>query len=124
MSCVERQSAKTRKSRDLVVKIDIDKLTERELIELNHRIVERLKFLESVRAHKEMMEFNVGEKVSFHPPGQGVLNGTLIKYNKKTVTVLTEDGQKWNVSPHLLMRTKANDSAARGAGNVIDLKKK
>ena len=75
-----------------------------------------------MRAHKEMMEFNVGERVAFHPPGQGVLVGLLIKYNKKTVTVLTEDGQKWNVSPHLLIKRKSN-SAAEASGNVIDLKK-
>ena len=30
-----------------VMKIDIDSLSEDQLIELNHRIVERLKFLES-----------------------------------------------------------------------------
>lgn len=44
------------------MKIDIDKLTEAELIELNHKIVERLKFLESMRAHSDMMAFSVGEK--------------------------------------------------------------
>ena len=45
------------------MKIDIDELSEKELIELNQRIVERLKFLDSVRRHKEMMDFNVGERV-------------------------------------------------------------
>lgn len=33
------------------MRIDIDKLTESELIDLNHRIVERLKFLQVMRAH-------------------------------------------------------------------------
>jgi hypothetical protein len=47
------------------MKIDIDKLAEKELIDLNHRIVERLKFLESMRAHSEMLEFSVGEEVCF-----------------------------------------------------------
>ena len=70
------------------MKIDIDTLTEKELIELNHKIVERLKFLESMRAHAEMMEFAIGEKVSFSPPGRGDVTGILVKYNKKTVTVL------------------------------------
>ena len=44
------------------MKIDIDTLTEKELIELNHRIVERLKFLESMRTHAEMMEFSVSSQ--------------------------------------------------------------
>jgi hypothetical protein len=33
------------------MKIEIDKLTEEELIDLNHRIVERLRFLSPMRAH-------------------------------------------------------------------------
>ncbi|MES0490103.1 MAG: hypothetical protein ABUK01_08935 [Leptospirales bacterium] len=36
-----------------------------------------------MRAHAEMLEFSVGEKVSFYPPGQGELSGILVKYNKK-----------------------------------------
>ena len=52
------------------MKINIEKLSEKELIELNHQIVERLKFLESMRAHNKMMEFNMGDKVSFEPPGR------------------------------------------------------
>lgn len=32
--------------------IDIDRLTEAELIDLNHRIVERLRFLQQMRAHR------------------------------------------------------------------------
>ena len=101
------------------MKIDIETLTEQELIELNHKIVERLRFLESMRAHHEMMAFNVGETVSFAPPGRGELMGVLVKYNQKTVTVLTEDGQKWNVSPHLLARVDQPKRRAKRSGNVI-----
>lgn len=100
--------------------MDIDHLTEDELIELNHRIVERLKFLESMHTHSEMMQFSPGEKVSFEPPGRGRQLGTLVKYNKKTVTVITESGQKWNVSPHLLSKVK-NASAERREGKVWSL---
>ena len=103
------------------MKIDIDKLTEQELIELNHKIVERLKFLASMRAHAEMLEFNIGETVSFSPPGHGELTGMLVQYNKKTVTILTEDGQKWNVSPHLLERAKKPKRQVKRSGNVIEI---
>ena len=88
------------------MKINIDILNEKELIDLNRKIVERLKFLESMRAHSEMLEFSVGEKVSFTPSGRNKVTGILIKYNKKTVSILTDDGEKWNVSPHLLERAK------------------
>ena len=36
--------------------IDIDKLTEAELVDLNNRIVERLRFLTHMRAHAQMLE--------------------------------------------------------------------
>ena len=51
------------------MKIDIDKLSEDELVALNHRIVERLRFLASMHHHHDMMQFNLGEKVSFESSG-------------------------------------------------------
>ena len=103
--------------------IDIDKLTEEELIELNHRIVERLKFLEMYHTHQEMMEFSPGDQVSFEPRGHKKMIGTLVKFNKKTVTVITATGQKWNVSPHLLTKVKKAKTEEEG-GNVIELHRK
>ena len=47
------------------MKIDIDKLSEAELIDLNHRIVERLRFLSQMRAHSEMLDLRIGERVTF-----------------------------------------------------------
>jgi hypothetical protein len=85
--------------------IDIDKLTEAELIDLNHRIVERLRFLDQLRSHVGMLDFKIGDRVSFQPPGQGHLEGILTRDNKKTVSVITDTGQRWNVSPALLSRT-------------------
>ncbi len=86
--------------------LNIDDLTELELIALNHQIVERLKFLESYHTHQEMMKFAPGSKVSFQPSGRDRIIGTLTKFNKKTVTVITEDGQRWNVAPHFLSLVK------------------
>jgi len=40
------------------MKIDIDKLTEAELIDLNNRIVARLRFLNETRAHATMLKFS------------------------------------------------------------------
>ncbi len=102
--------------------IDIDSLTYDELIELNQKIVARLKFLDSVHTHKEMMQFSPGDRVCFEPPGRGRLFGTLIKFNKKTVTVITESGQKWNVSPHLLFKVK--DLKDKKKDKIIDIYKK
>ncbi len=85
--------------------IDIDGLSFEELLELNRRVVARLKMLEAMQAHIEMMRFNPGQRVSFEQRGGRIL-ATLVKYNRKTVTVVTDDGQRWNISPHLLSAVK------------------
>jgi hypothetical protein len=86
--------------------IDIDKLTESELIDLNRRVVERLRFLSQMRAHSMMLTFSVGDRVRFDPDNEPPIFGIITRYNKKTVSVLAEDGRKWTVSPQLLHRVK------------------
>ena len=105
-------------------KIDIDGLGEPELIDLNNRIVGRLRFLHQARAHSRMLEFSVGDKVSFHPEGSEPLLGVLTRYNKKTVTVITEQGQRWNVSPNMLRKVKDVGSTGDGYPNVVEIRKK
>jgi hypothetical protein len=85
-------------------RIDIDRLSEAELVDLNRRIVERLRFLRQMQAHRQMLEFSVGDRVSFQPPGRERLFGVLTRYNRKSVTVITEKGEQWNVAPALLSR--------------------
>jgi len=106
------------------MKIDIDKLTEAELIDLNHRIVERLRFLNQMRAHAQMLEFRIGDRVSFQPEGRPVMVGMLTRYNRKTVTVITESGQRWNVAPRLLRRMQDSQTAEAGDPSVIQLHKR
>jgi hypothetical protein len=105
------------------MKIDIDKLSEAELVDLNHRIVARLRFLNQMRAHAEMLEFKIGDRVSFRPSGQGRVEGMLTRYNKKTVTVITDDGRQWNVSPQLLSKVLSSETAGAGGSDLILLGK-
>ena len=104
------------------MKIDIDKLTEAELVELNNRIVERLRFLNHMRAHAEMLEFRVGDRVSFQSAGRPLVVGMLTRYNRKTVTVITDDGQHWNVAPQFLRKVAVSEGEKPGSGKVIRLK--
>ncbi len=106
------------------MKIDIDRLTEAELIDLNHRIVERLRFLHQMRAHATMLEFKIGDRVSFQPEGRPVIVGMLTRYNKKTVTVITDNGERWNVAPRFLRRSEASNASEGYGPNVIPLPKK
>jgi hypothetical protein len=90
--------------------INIDSLSEEELVELNHKIVARLRFLGQMRSHSAMLDFRIGEKVKFRPTGRPELTGTLTRYNKKTVTVITDTGEHWNVAPGLLSRLDFRNS--------------
>jgi hypothetical protein len=105
------------------MKIDIDKLSEEELIDLNHRIVERLRFLNQMRAHSKMLDFKIGDRVTFQPEGRPAVVGMLTRYNKKTVTVITDSGQHWNVAPGLLRKATSSDTSGTGSGKVIQLRK-
>jgi hypothetical protein len=103
------------------VPIDIDKLTEAELIDLNNRVVARLKFLHQMRAHAHMLEFSIGEKVSFQPEGRPPLTGIIAKYNRKTVTVIAENGQQWNVAPVFLRKADSSAEAKPASARVLSL---
>lgn len=105
-----------------MTKININDLTEAELIDLNHKIVERIRFLQRMRDHGAMLEFSIGERVVFDPPGQPPTVGFLVKYNKKTVTVITDDGQRWNVSPGLIRRAEPKDITPRDDRSIIRIK--
>ena len=72
----------------------------------------------------EMLEFKIGDRVSFQPPGQGHLEGMLTRYNRKTVTVITDTGQRWNVSPAVLSRVKPAKGANTTGSNVVPLNKR
>ena len=102
--------------------IDIDKLTEAELIDLNHRIVARLRFLRQLETHVTMLEFRIGERVRFHPEGRPSVTGIVTRYNRKTVSIVTDDGQRWNVSPQLLERADIDArTVIPEGGNVVAL---
>ena len=106
------------------MRIDIDGLTEAELIDLNNRLVERLKFLNHMRAHSQMLEFKIGDRVSFQPEGRPLQVGMLTRYNKKTVTVITESGEHWNVAPGLLRRVNSSQNSDDASANVIQMHRK
>ena len=50
--------------------------------------------------------------------GNPELTGTITKYNKRTVTVITDGGQHWNVSPGLLKKAAAGQQGASGSSVV------
>lgn len=106
------------------MKIDIDRLTEEELIDLNNRIIERLRFLQQMQSHGEMLEFRIGDRVEFQPEGRTPVLGMLTRYNKRTVTVITDSGQRWNVAPRFLRRAPIAADRPGPGPSVIRLHKR
>jgi hypothetical protein len=91
------------------MKIDIDQLTEDELVELNQKIVERLRFFHQMRAHATMLKFTLGDRVMFDTDDGRTITGTLVRYNKKSVSVISDDQHRWNVSPGYLRLAEPKD---------------
>jgi hypothetical protein len=75
-----------------------------------------------MRAHKQMLEFKIGDWVAFQADGRGTVEGMLTRYNRKSVTVLTDDGHHWNVSPALLSKAAMSPAKPQTRANVIRLK--
>jgi hypothetical protein len=76
------------------MRIDIDRLSEAELVDLNHRVVARLRFLQQARTHADMLAFKIGDRVVFQPPGQRSVTGMLTRYNQKTA-IIAPDWPVW-----------------------------
>jgi len=101
--------------------IDVERLSEDELLELEHQVTLRLKELEASRTPVEMRQFKVGESVSFEPPGREKQASKVIRFYRRTVMIITESGQKWKVPPHLLKKVGNIKPKVRRIGKVIDM---
>ena len=52
-----------------------------------------------------MAQFRPGDKVNFTAKDGDIKQGTVMRLNKKTVTIWTIDNQEWKVSPLYLRKT-------------------
>ena len=82
--------------------IDIEHLNLDELVALNERIVERIRYLKRIHVFEAMQRFNIGARVRFYPGHHGTQIGTLTKFNQKSVTILGDDRRQWRVSPDIV----------------------
>lgn len=80
----------------------IGELGEADLRFLNRLIVERLKLLDRARSTALMAEFHRGQRVRFRGPSGQEIERNVVRLNAKTVGILTDDGERWNVAPALL----------------------
>jgi hypothetical protein len=80
----------------------IKRLNQEDLLFLNRLIIERLKLISQARSTSLMVSFTRGDRVGFQAPDGRTLEGVVLRLNKKTVSIITDDGRQWNVSPGLL----------------------
>jgi len=80
----------------------IRRMGEEDLRYLNHLIVERLKLIAQARSTAMLARFSIGDRVSFQSHSGERKTGTIVRLNKKTASIATDDGQQWNVHPGFL----------------------
>lgn len=102
----------------------VNTLSESELLALNQCVVERLRILQQQRAQQNMTQFRLGDVVSFIDNDSREIAGVIIRLNKKTVSVHSETGGRWTVSPHfltLIKRPAINEGAPPEASFICDI---
>jgi hypothetical protein len=82
--------------------INIDGLSIAELVELNKKVVARVKALQVQERLEAASQFKIGDVVSFYGKEKAKITGIVLSIKKTKATILTEKGQQWTVSPVLL----------------------
>jgi hypothetical protein len=100
--------------------IDLTKLCEDELIELNQRIVERLQLIRSAKSLTQLAKFSVGLIVEFDTDDGRKMSGTVVRLNRRTATIMTASG-RWRVSPSLLRVVDTSRASTASDGRVVKM---
>lgn len=83
----------------------LDQLNEIQLQELHDLVVVRLQQFRDVRHKAAMWHMLPGDVVQWTYEGVGLF-GRIEKLNTKTVSVISDDGTRWKISPTLLSLVK------------------
>jgi hypothetical protein len=101
--------------------LDLTRLSEDDLLELNRRIVERLRLLRSAKSLVQLARFSLGMIVEFDTDDGRTISGTVARLNQRTATVVTSSG-RWRVSPSLLRAATAPQGTATRSARVVALR--
>lgn len=82
--------------------INLDDLSMDQLIDLNKRVVRRLKDLNTQQQTQAAAQFRIGDIVSFLDTDHKKVVGFIVSIQKTKINILSETGNKWSVSPVLL----------------------
>ena len=79
-------------------------MSEEDLLFLNRMVVERLNLLAQARSTVQLAQFAEGDRVEFTTSDGVIKQGVVVRLNKKTASLRTDDAQSWKVSPSLLRK--------------------
>ena len=84
--------------------INLDTLNHDELVELNRRVVDRIKMKRSLKSAEKARSIQVGDKVQFKSKKGGVIKGVVTKVNRKTIDIREDDNsfRNWRVTASLV----------------------
>jgi hypothetical protein len=94
--------------------IDLDDLSEAELITLHDSIVDRLHFLHQQKTTRALLDLSIGARVVFEDNSGQTHAGIVIRRNRKTVTVHSDCGRQWTISPQLLRKEEQARELSHG----------
>ena len=92
-----------------MINIDFNQHSTEELRELNRSLVEHLKLRRVRESQKSMDQFNLYDTVSFTDSEGNTIEGKIIRFNQKSVTVERECGHGWRVPPQLLKKVSSEN---------------
>ena len=79
-------------------------MSEEDLLFLNRMVVERLNLLAQARSTVQLAQFAQGDRIEFTTSDGVIKQGVVVRLNKKTASLRTDDAQSWKVSPSLLRK--------------------
>ncbi len=95
------------------MKINLEKMSDKELISLNRAIVDHMEKRRQRRNYQQLAKFSPGDTVKFLDQEGLLIYGVILRVNKKTVTVHTMNPcMEWRLSPSLISHSDGNSKSS------------
>ena len=101
--------------------LDISKLSDQELFQLNREIVALVQARSRQRDRKKLLSFDLGDRVVFDGPQGGKVHGSIVRVNQKSLTIVTDQGT-WRIDPSFVSKEREKKQPKTKDGNVFQLR--
>jgi len=97
------KSKQTLLNRDMFVDA-LRYMDESDLVFINEMVIERLNLLAQAKDTVKLSEFAAGDRICFKTKDGKTIYGHIVRLNKKTASIMSDDHQRWSVSPGFLLK--------------------